>query len=48
MIELAKSKKGTLEIRRLRPVKPKGAREICTRVNGKPMVINSQMDAMFF
>lgn len=38
----------TLEIRRLRPVKPKGAIEMCTRVNGKPMVINSQMDAMVF
>lgn len=38
----------TLEIRRLCPVKPKGAIEMCTRVNGKPMVINSQMDAMFF
>lgn len=38
----------TLEIRRLRPVKTKGAIEMCTRVNGKPMVINSQMDAMVF
>ena len=38
----------TLEIRRLRPVKPKGAIEMCTRVNGKPMVINSQIDAMVF
>lgn len=38
----------TLEIRRLRPVKPEGAIEMCTRVNGKPMVINSQMDAMVF
>lgn len=38
----------TLEIRRLRPVKPKGAIEMCTRINGKPMVINSQMDAIFF
>lgn len=38
----------TLEIRRLRPVKPKEAIEMCTRVNGKPMVINSQMDAMVF
>lgn len=38
----------TLEIRRLRPVKPKGAIELCTQINGKPMVINSQMDAMVF
>lgn len=38
----------TLEIRRLRPVKPRGAIEMCTKFNGKPMVINSQMDAMVF
>lgn len=38
----------TLEIRRLRPVKPKLAIEMCTRVNEKPMVINSQMDAIIF
>ena len=38
----------TLERRRLCPVKPKEAIEMCRQVNGKPMVINSQMDAMVF
>lgn len=38
----------TLEIRRLRAVEPSGAIEMCTLVNGKPMVINSQMDAVVF
>lgn len=38
----------TLEIRRLRPVKPKEAIAACTRVIGKPMIINSQIDALVF
>ena len=38
----------TLEIRKLRPVEPKGAIAICTQINGKPMVINSQIDAKVF
>lgn len=37
-----------LEIRRLRPVEPKEAIETCTRVIGKPMVINSELDAAIF
>ena len=37
-----------LEIRRLRPVKPKEAIETCTQVMGKPMVINSELDATVF
>jgi transcriptional regulator with XRE-family HTH domain len=37
-----------LEIRRLRPVKPKGAIEACMRIIEKPMVINSQLDAAVF
>lgn len=38
----------TQEIRRLRPVEADRAIEMCTRVNGKPMVINSQEDVMVF
>lgn len=38
----------TLEIRRLRSVKPREAIKMCTHVNGKPMVINSQIDATIF
>lgn len=41
-------KECTQEIRRLRPIIPEGAIEICTRINGKPMVINSQVDAAVF
>jgi len=37
-----------LEIRRLRPVKPKSAIEACVRVIGKPMVINSLLDVIVF
>jgi Predicted transcriptional regulators len=37
-----------LEIRRLRPVKPKSAIEACLRVIGKPMVINSLLDVIVF
>lgn len=40
--------KHTLEIRKLRPVKPREAIEKCTKINGKPMVINTQKDAMVF
>lgn len=36
------------EEQRAKERKIKGAIEMCTRVNGKPMVINSQMDAMVF
>ncbi len=37
-----------LEIRRLRPIEPNLAIELCTQINGKPMVINSEMDATTF
>lgn len=37
-----------LEIRKLRPVKPREAIELCTQINGKPMVINSQEDVLIF
>lgn len=37
-----------LEIRSLRPVKPRGAIDVCTEVMGKPMVLNSQLDAAVF
>lgn len=38
----------TLEIRRLRPVNPRGAIEVCTEVFGRPMVLNSIVDAIVF
>lgn len=37
-----------LEIRRIRPVIPKAAIESCQQVIGKPMIINSQLDAVVF
>lgn len=37
-----------LEILSLRPVKPRGAIDVCTEVMGKPMVLNSQLDAAVF
>ncbi len=40
--------KRTQEIRRLRPVKPREAIELCTRAIGKPMVINHIEDALVF
>lgn len=36
------------EIRRLRPVKPQNAIYFCTTVCGKPMVLNSEKDAILF
>ncbi len=38
----------TLEIRRLRPVIPQAAINMCTKVYEKPLVINSQADASIF
>jgi len=38
----------TIEIRRLRPIKPKEAIKMCTQINGRPMVVNSGTDAMIF
>lgn len=37
-----------LEIRKLRPVKPRKAIASCTKVKGRPMVLNSQLDASIF
>lgn len=41
-------KEKTLEIRRLRPVEPRAAIEICTELRGRPMVLNSKADAEVF
>lgn len=38
----------TLEVRRLRPVIPQAAINMCTKVYEKPLVINSQADAAIF
>ena len=40
--------KCTIEIRRLRPVKPRACIEACTELYGKPMVINSELNAATF
>lgn len=37
-----------LELRALRPVRPREAIALCTKVLGKPMVLNSQLDAEVF
>lgn len=36
------------EVRRLRPVNPKNAIELCANIEEKPMVINNQMEARVF
>lgn len=41
-------KEHRLELRALRPVKPREAVALCTKVSGKPMVLNSQLDAEVF
>lgn len=41
-------KEHRLELRALRPVKPREAVALCTEVSGKPMVLNSQTDAEVF
>ena len=38
----------TLEIRRLRPVDPRGAIEMCIHLSGKPMLLNNKEDAEVF
>lgn len=38
----------TIEIRRLRPVIPKAAYELCSRVYSKPMIIDNEVDAAVF
>lgn len=40
--------KCTSEIRKLRPVEPVASIEMCTKIYGKPMVINSVMDAITY
>lgn len=41
-------KLGGKEIRKLRQVKPERAIEMCTKIIGKPMVLNSHEDAIIF
>jgi len=41
-------KEHTKEIRRLRPVEPKEAIEMCTLIKGRPLVLNSLLDAIVF
>lgn len=38
----------TLEIRRLRPVQPRAAIKVCTKMFGRPMVLNCVADIMAF
>lgn len=38
----------TLEVRRLRPVKPRKAIEVCAKIFGRPMVLNSEVDVSAF
>ncbi len=41
-------KEHRLELRTLRPVKPREAVALCEKVSGKPMVLNSRLDAEVF
>lgn len=37
-----------LEVRKLRPVIPEKAIELCSKVKGRPMILNTQLDAAIF